>query len=253
MTATTIAGPRLADDVLLLVQDESARIADLGRGRFYGLDPLSTRFLTLALEFGPERAAERVAGEHEVPVEGVRADLRDLLTDLTRKGVLAGTGRRRAWGRGLLLRAARWLVGGALTVRRLWARPGRQPSRRAVSCLLTLAWLSFRLFGWGPTLRLWARWHRIAPLAPEQVEEAARAVDEAVRAAASGHLFLPMVCKERALVGWQLLRAIYGAPARLVLGVERHPFRAHAWAECAGRVVTDDAGHCEPFAPIASY
>jgi hypothetical protein len=74
-----------------------------------------------------------------------------------------------------------------------------------------------------------------------------------VREAAASQLFLPVVCKERALVGYQILRVFYRLPADLIVGIDRHPFQLHAWVECEGRIITDDRAHCETFIPVVSY
>ncbi|MGK7948381.1 MAG: lasso peptide biosynthesis B2 protein [Xenococcaceae cyanobacterium] len=83
----------------------------------------------------------------------------------------------------------------------------------------------------------------------EVIEE----VDRLVREAAAWKLFLPMVCKERALVGYHILRTFYSLPATLVVGCDRYPFQIHAWVECDDKIVTDDPEHCETFIPVVSY
>ena len=62
-----------------------------------------------------------------------------------------------------------------------------------------------------------------------------------------------MNCKERALVGYQILRAVYGLPATLIIGIDEYPFRSHAWVEANDLVITDDFAHCETFTPVARY
>ena len=84
-------------------------------------------------------------------------------------------------------------------------------------------------------------------------QEVIEEVDRVVREAAAWKLFLPMVCKERALVGYHILRAFYGLPATLVVGIDRYPFQIHAWVECDDKIVTDDPEHCEPFIPVVRY
>lgn len=87
----------------------------------------------------------------------------------------------------------------------------------------------------------------------EDCKEAIEEVDGVVREAAAWKLFLPMVCKERALVGYHILRTFYGLPATLVVGCDRYPFQIHAWVECDDEIVTDDPQHCEPFIPVVTY
>jgi len=47
-----------------------------------------------------------------------------------------------------------------------------------------------------------------------------------------------VLCLQRSAATACLLRD-YGIPAQLVIGVQRMPFKAHAWVEVAGRVVND--------------
>lgn len=52
-----------------------------------------------------------------------------------------------------------------------------------------------------------------------------------------------VLCLQRSAVTACLLKR-YGIPARMVLGVQQIPFRAHAWVEVAGSVVND-----KPYTP----
>lgn len=47
-----------------------------------------------------------------------------------------------------------------------------------------------------------------------------------------------VLCLQRSAATVCLLRR-YGVPARMVIGVQQTPFRAHAWVELEGRVVND--------------
>ena len=232
---------RLAPGAYLAVQDDTARVLDLDEGRFYGLDAIGTRLLLLALRHGRGRAAEVVVREHGVWFDDVRADLEALIGELARRGLVEGTGpkRREAW------LPLRWL-----------GRPGRvpggAPSVRLAGRLLRRAWLGLRLHGWAGSLERWGR-----PVqAPAPVADRMGlidAIDRAIRDAAARSLLFAVACKERALVAYHLLKAVHGLPAELIVGVQHYPFLAHAWVEIEGRVVTDDAGHCEGFVPVARY
>lgn len=223
-------GPyRLKQDVILVFQDGVARLLGLNRGRFYGLDPVGTKTLMLVLEHGPETAALAIAAEYGVTEEQVRADVAKLLRDLQRQQLLV-----------CQLPQFHHPV---------------PPSRLTTSLLLTLAWISIRTLGWTKTIRFWRRWQRpINSNAPSgDRETAVQAVDTVVREAAAKHLLLPMACKERALVGWHILKTTFGFPAELVIGTNLYPFQAHAWVECGSCIVTDDRSHCEIFTPAARY
>ncbi|NEO00706.1 MAG: lasso peptide biosynthesis B2 protein [Moorea sp. SIO3I7] len=220
---------RLQKDVILVLQDGVARVLGLNRGRFYGLDAIGTKMLMLVLEQGLETAARCLAGEYGVPEGQVLADVKKLLQDLERQQLLV-----------CQLPQSYQPV---------------PPSHFTTSLLLTLAWISIRTLGWTRTIKLWRRWQpSIAPnTPPENWEKALAAVDAVVRSAAAKHMLLPMACKERALVGWQILRTTFGLPAELVIGISLYPFEGHAWVECGSEIVTDDQLHCQMFTPVARY
>jgi hypothetical protein len=259
---------RLGPDVILVQDDGVARLLDFDRGRFYALNPVGSRMLALSLGHGAEEAAARLAAEYDVPPAQVRADLAVLLRDLEGKRLLVpphAPARLRPrllaaldallWcADRVLVRALRGAARAAGALRGREAMPGGAPAvpgPRALGLLLTLAWVSLRLFGWSGTLAIARRWHRgRALLAGAARARVVDAVDRLVREAAVRKLCFPSACKERALAGYQVLRALYGLPAALVVGVRCHPFGAHAWVECDGRVVTDDPAHCELYTPV---
>jgi hypothetical protein len=256
-TATIVAGgshqDRLNREVFLVLQEDGGRLVDLERGRFYALDAIGAQLLSLLLAQGRDAAAACVAEDYGEPVAHVGEDVDRLVRTLRRRALLVGPEDRLGYWR-------RWLQWPGATVNEARPMPGRLgafppvPGRRTTSRWLRAAWLQLRLRGWGATVRRWRRWHRTAEVAdPADRQRVVREVDRVVRDAAAGHLVLPMACKERALVGHQILRAVFGLPAELVIGIERHPFAAHAWVECDGMIVTDDRDRCELFTPVARY
>lgn len=52
-----------------------------------------------------------------------------------------------------------------------------------------------------------------------------------------------VLCLQRSAAAACLLKS-YGVPAQMVIGVQRLPFKAHAWVEVDGRVVND-----KPYTP----
>jgi hypothetical protein len=252
---------RLGHEVYFLTRGEVAYLADLDRGRFYGLDAVGAEMVALLLGRGESATVERIAREYDVEEGRVRSNLDALLGDLGRRGLLVpvGGGAGRAGSRlsrlgwGMLRRLA------AVALRGLGPRSGREsefipPSRGAVTRLLVLAWASLRLRGYAGSVALWQGGRRpLEGAIPPRREEAIRAVDRAVRDAAARIFLPPIDCKERALVAYHLLREAYGLPATLVIGVDFRPFRAHAWVECDGLVVTDDREKCEAFTPVARH
>ncbi len=260
-------------DVFLVIQDDIAQLLDFNRGKFYGLDSMSTLMVSIVLEQNSEDAVAHIVQTYDVTEEQVRTDLTELLQNLECKRLLVAKEKQsdgflqllRHWEAKIsqslgiacfsTLRAVNSIWQNLLNNRQLEkSRCYQSPARRIVELLLTLSWLSFRLLGWSTTISLWQKWHR--PLNEVEVsvrEEIVQIVDRVVRESASWKLFFPIACKERALVGYHILRAFYGLPATLIVGISHYPFRVHAWVECDGRIITDDPPHCQPFTPIVRY
>jgi hypothetical protein len=246
---------QLGADVVLVQQSGDCRLLDFRRGTFYALDTIGTMMISLLLRRTREEAIEHVAGCYAVESTTVRSDMGDLLGRLTRMKLIRmnqpAAPRTSAAGglSGLLCRLFASLA--------LWCcrtpRPGL-PGRFTVWLLLTWAWFSLRLFGLSTTAACWKKWQPVLGGEGDATETAAiDELDRMIRVSAASRIVFPMVCKERALAGYHLLRACLHVPAELVIGIELHPFRGHAWVECGERIVTDDREHCEPFTPIMRY
>lgn len=59
----------------------------------------------------------------------------------------------------------------------------------------------------------------------------------------------PVMCLQRSFVAIRLLRR-HGIDARLIIGAQRLPFRAHAWVEVARIVVNDSPSVRERYAVL---
>jgi hypothetical protein len=68
---------------------------------------------------------------------------------------------------------------------------------------------------------------------PDTVERICAAMD-----LAAIWYWKPALCLQRSAATACLLKR-YGVPAKLVIGAQQMPFKAHAWVEVAGRVVND--------------
>ena len=82
-------------------------------------------------------------------------------------------------------------------------------------------------------------------------------VDRAVAMArlvgiASAHTPVAVACLHRSVVLWWLLRR-NGIPCELRLGARTgsSPFSAHAWVQCAGVALNEDAAQLQQYAPFA--
>jgi hypothetical protein len=254
---TIISSPeyRLAEGVILLVRDRIARLLDFDRGRFYGLDLIGTELLEASLAEGIGAAVERVACRYGADPTRVQADLNAMLVHLQRLGLLdqaSKANRRRTPGfrrtAGLVAQSVFVRPLGWLATRMAAGRPGRATVRLA---LLT-AWASLRLIGWYRTI-VWL--HRLSGgVKPVQTDPTHTVeLDRLLRAVAAQTILFPMVCKERAVAAAFLLWAVRGQSGSIVVGLDCYPFRAHAWVEAEGRILTDDPERCRNFEPVARY
>jgi hypothetical protein len=124
------------------------------------------------------------------------------------------------------------------------ASPARRPLRKVV-CSTLAAWLW--LAGTERRLRRqgFARAYEMAvDRAPDVngLADAGRLAQAEAAFARAENLFVsrtaPQDCLPRSLALHGFLRAM-GLPAEHHIGCERHPFSAHAWVECGGRVILD--------------
>ncbi len=71
-------------------------------------------------------------------------------------------------------------------------------------------------------------------------------------AIASAHAPVAVACLHRSVVLWWLLQRD-GIPCELRLGARAGagPFGAHAWVQCAGVALNEDAAHLAQYAPFA--
>lgn len=102
-------------------------------------------------------------------------------------------------------------------------------------------------------LRGFDRFHRVIRRWPTWNARVTDSADVArIRAAvdlASGFYFKRAWCLQRSAATACLLR-LRGFPARLIIGVQRMPFAAHAWVELDGRVINDEPRVCSAFEVI---
>jgi hypothetical protein len=238
----------LAPDVILLpLHDGTARLLDLG-GSFYAVPAVGAGMLRDTLDLGTAAAVRRAAEQYDVDVRQVQADLDTFLRRLEKEGLIRPRLARRGLRRSTTALALLILAPALFFAHR--ARPG--PRARAAA-LLTLARLSFRLFGWSRTVAAWQWCHPRGVESPpaNEWEATVRAIDEAVRQAAAGHA-LEVECKERSLCCWALARRA-GVPAALVVGVALFPLAGHCWCESGPWMLGDDRDRCEAYTPVARY
>jgi hypothetical protein len=80
---------RVPDDVLISNLQEELVILNLDSERYYGLDDVGTRFLSvLNTADSIEAAYEMLRGEYDVDAQNLRQDLLELVEDLVGQGIL---------------------------------------------------------------------------------------------------------------------------------------------------------------------
>jgi len=89
MTISFSERVRVADDVLISNLQEESVILNLDSERYYGLDDVGTRFLTvLNASESIEAAYEALRDEYDVDPHSLRQDLFELVDDLVKQGIL---------------------------------------------------------------------------------------------------------------------------------------------------------------------
>jgi hypothetical protein len=238
------------DVILLTIDDGSARLLDMA-GSFHAVSAVGARMLKETLATGPDMAVTRIAQDYGVAPQQVSDDLAVFLRGLENEGLLCGRLRRLRQGRsGFGL--ASLVVKPSL---RATHQVLRSPKTKGFT-LLALARLSFAFFGWTRTITVWQEAHAHLPArqADERDAETLRALDTAVRAAASGHP-VAVACKERALCSWSLARS-EGLCASLVVGIALSPMAGHCWCEVGTQTLgEDDPEHRKYFyyKPVARW
>jgi hypothetical protein len=87
-----------------------------------------------------------------------------------------------------------------------------------------------------------SRWH-----SPAATRTLCKAVDDAC-----AYYFHRVNCLQSAAATVCLLR-LHGIPAKLVIGIQRLPFEAHAWVESNGQIVLNDRPKLALYQPIARF
>ena len=243
-TAACLLAP---DVILLLIQDGTARLLDVG-GNFYAISQVGASMLQEALRGDTTTVAHKIATAYEADPQHIQNDLNIFLCDLEEKHLIERPDRTShlfQFKRTMLPLVFFPLLG--------FIHASSVSVKTKMWILLTLAYVSFRLFGWPDTVRAWQHYYQkhAKKATTSGSEMAVKAADEAVRAIAANHL-LATECKERALCCWAFLRSV-GLPAKLVVGINLFPLTSHCWCEFEQTILSDDKDRCERFTPVLNY
>jgi hypothetical protein len=249
---TQCYGYRLADDVyLIIVEDGSARLINLA-GEACAITSSGAAMLEMVLGNSFEAATAALARQFPLNVSQARSDMESFLLELTSQGLLVSPGSmtRSSWS---LRSGLAWIVAPIVYCCGLGSPKWL---KLKASILLTVSYISTRLFGWPNTLRVWHASASASHLRKSSQSgddcDTLDAIDTIVRRVIMRHP-LNLGCKERALCCQAMTHAA-SLPAKIVLGVDLFPFGLHCWCESGSRVVADRyEGRCDRYTPLATY
>ncbi|MDJ0660338.1 MAG: lasso peptide biosynthesis B2 protein [Crocosphaera sp.] len=246
---------QLNQDVILYDGEGFSQLLDFNQGQFYALDAIATLMLSSVLDKGLDATITNLSQLYETTEAEIRRDLLELLNNLIQKKLLipGNTNTQKSQN---LLRKLNNLILKSLqkmtTLIRSLINPQSDPNFLTIHLLLILSWFSFRCLGWSKTIKLWQSWHDHNSKNTVDLE-VIKAFDNKLQSVAATNPLLSIMCKERALVSYHLLRSFYQVLASLIVGVTNDPFEVHAWVEYEGIILTDDSVHCEQFNPVIKY
>jgi hypothetical protein len=230
---------------------EGAVLLDLRSGKYFALNGIGG-LVWQGIERGEPLAAllsrleglEGLEGETGTPAGRLRADADAFLSQLLRKGLIRPADA-----------AAPPEPAPSPQPSVPAADVGEEPTLRLRPLWLALSWLGLLLADLVLGLLGFHRFHallsRIPTRRPERDDPALATALSRVVDRAAAFYFKRAWCLQRSAVTAVLLR-LQGVPAKLVIGVHRVPFQAHAWVELQGRVINDQPWLPEAFAVIES-
>ncbi len=124
----------------------------------------------------------------------------------------------------------------------------RVPSALRCAAMILSVRVALRVGGFaGVTNWIRRRLHSL-PATDAVAGEAVTAIESVVATAAALYPGRAL-CLEQSLVLYYLLRR-QGVAAKFRMGIQAHPFAAHAWVEYRGQVLNDIPEHLKAFAPL---
>jgi hypothetical protein len=234
-TSTNGSALTPSDSVRVVQNEDGAVLLDIRQGLCLSMTPVGVKIWDcLRLNYSVSQIAEALAAEFNVPNKQVHDDVVAFISDLAQKGLLLSgepteMKAQLSWVLGLILRGHRTLQ--SLSFRRAKAT-------RFLIWKALIALLAFDLLHFGDSfprmhefVRGWttAQW----PASPDSIERVCHAVNWAC-------VWYPkrVLCLQRSAVTTCLLRS-YGIEARMAMGAQTVPFRAHAWTEVEGHAINE--------------
>lgn len=204
--------------------------------------------LSVTLREGIASAVQSIASTYNADVASIERDLHTFLADLETKRLVFHSERPLSSPQPRA-RLAALLLPPLFRCIHSWPTS----LKMKVWVLLTLAYLSIRLFDWPTTVIVWQRCLRstVSYPNPSIGDVSMEMIEDTVRTAISRYP-CQIACKERALCCWYLLRSAR-FPAKLVVGVNLFPLGSHCWCEFGPTPFCDEKDKCQQFTPVLSY
>jgi hypothetical protein len=210
---------------------DGAALLDIRQGLCLSLNTVGAEiWRLLKLENSVNEIATQLATEFGEPHHRVLEDVQDFVADLSRKCLLAA-GAENTRATTSKLRSALincWHIGP-------YSRPA---TGRSLAAKALVALSGFDLLGFGSDFAAIHEFVRNWPTAPAIPDPAT--VDRVCTAVNYACVWYPkrVLCLQRSAVTTCLLRNC-GVRARMVMGAQKLPFKAHAWTEVDGRAVNE--------------
>ena len=266
--------------IALQLQDGTARLLDLD-SKFHVVSKTGCLILFETLKSGHQNAIDRLISDYAIDRSLAEMDVENFLDRLEQEKLIYRTTTavsaqsQKQWNLRSILKFVLLLL-----LRCIGLLPGSIPVVLEIKiwALLTLAYISVRLWNWSKTVEFWRAQLSSSSLRIEQnnfeanninqnnvnqnktdqnsgnpssIAEYIHTVNQRIRSITAYHP-LHIACKERSLCGWWLMRSV-GIPAKLHLGVNLFPLSSHAWCDVGGEIVADDPERCTAFTPVYCY
>jgi hypothetical protein len=224
-----------SDSVRIVQNQDGAVLLDIRQGICLSMTPVGAKIWNLLQpNSSVDQITDSLAAEFSVPRQQVCEDVSAFIGDLTQKGLLLSakpTGTQEHLGRTVSL-----ILGGHRMLQR-WA-PRNGKGVRFLFWKALIALLAFDLLQFSksfPRMHEFIQSWTTAPSTPPP-----DAVDRVCRAINYACVWYPkrIRCLQRSAVITCLLRSC-GVSAQMVIGAQKLPFKAHAWAEVDSRAINE--------------
>ncbi len=223
-----------SDSVRVVGNQDGAVLLDIRQGLCLSMTPVGAKIWdALKLNSSVDHITDSLASHFGLPRQQVSEDVIAFIGDLTQKGLLSDKKpeKKVPLGKGVAL---------VLSCRRRLQRRAPRAGKRVrflfwKALIALLAYDLLRFSKRFPLMHEFVQGWTVAPwVAP------LNAVDRVCSALTYACVWYPkrVLCLQRSAVITCLLRSC-GVPAKMVMGAQKFPFKAHAWTEVDGRAINE--------------